>query len=172
MEISVKKYTDAFLMRKACEMTMHDRSSKASLKDMYKCEHSPIRTQMFWIEMLDIPTFVSVHFVRHHVGIEHFVQSNRVDHGADTNITRLTPINHGMWCNAQALISMSRRRLCYKASPETREVMLKIKEAVRAVDPDLANALVPNCIYRGGHCHEPKPCGNYKLKRDEEDETE
>ena len=43
-----------------------------------KAEHSPIRTLMFTIR-LTIPYFVSVHLVRHKIGIEHYVQSQRND---------------------------------------------------------------------------------------------
>ncbi len=43
-----------------------------------KAGHSPIRTLMFTIK-LEIPYFVSVHFVRHKFGIEHYVQSQRDD---------------------------------------------------------------------------------------------
>lgn len=65
--ISVKKLTDVELMREACECTFIG-SSKQSLLGMYKAEHSPARTQMFWISAKHIPLFVSTHLIRHHVG--------------------------------------------------------------------------------------------------------
>ena len=65
--ISVHKLTDEELMRKACEMTFLG-TSKQSLLSMYKSEHSPVRTQIFWIECNNIPLFVSTHLLRHHVG--------------------------------------------------------------------------------------------------------
>lgn len=65
--ISVKKLTDDGLMRTACEMTF-DGKSKQSLLSIYKSEHSPARTQLFWIEFNEIPLFVSTHLLRHHVG--------------------------------------------------------------------------------------------------------
>ena len=175
MKIRVKKYTDLSLARKAIEKTARNlKESQATLKQIYTWEHSPIRTQMFFIDMDNIPTFVSVHSVRHKIWVEHFVTSNRPDRGGDENIDRHSPVDHGMWCNAQAPINMARARLCYKASPETREIMLEIKEAVREIDPDLAWAMVPNCVYRGGVCVEPKPCGKYRVRkyRGEEDEKE
>ena len=63
------------------------------------------------------------------------------------------------------LMHIARRRLCYQASRETREVVVAIKEAIREVDPDLSHFMVPNCVYRGGICPEPKPCGNYSVRR-------
>ena len=83
MEISIRKLTDEKLMQRACEMTMHGETSNMTLEKIYKCEHSPIRTQMFWIEVLGIPSFASVHFVRHKIGVEHFVSTNREDRGGN-----------------------------------------------------------------------------------------
>lgn len=66
-EVSVKKLTDETLMRQACEMTFLG-TSKQSLSSIYKSEHSPVRTQLFWVEFKGIPLFVSAHLLRHHVG--------------------------------------------------------------------------------------------------------
>lgn len=166
MTISVRKITDVDILREACEATMRDsRKSQATLRGMYHCEHSPLRTQLFWIRMDSIPTFVSVHCVRHKIGVEHFVGTNRADRGGDPGAGRYTPINHSVLVNAESLINMSRKRLCFQASEETRRVMLQIKEAIRHVDPDLADYMVPNCVYRGGLCVEPRPCGQYTVRK-------
>ncbi|MCP3685376.1 MAG: FAD-dependent thymidylate synthase [bacterium] len=156
-KINVEKLTNINLMRRACEMTMHKGQSKISLDKIYMCEHSPVRTQLFWVEMIGILTFVSVHFVRHKIGVEHFVTSNREDRGGTTNENRYTPVNHGMLLNAQALINMSRKRLCNKTHEETRKVMLALKDKVRTVDPDLSKYMVQECVYRG-KCNEVQPC--------------
>ncbi len=156
MKITVEKLTDSSIMRRACECTT-DKESKASLNRMYDCEHSPIRTQVFWVEMKDIPTFVSVHLARHKIGVEHFVKSNRLDRGWLASADRYTPVRHGMFIDAQALINMSRKRLCKQASEETQDVMLKIKIAVAEIDPALAKYMVPECVYRG-KCHELRSC--------------
>lgn len=162
MEITVRKLTDVNLMRRACELTMNGgKESKATLRGMYDCEHSPMRTQIFWIEMRGIPSFVSTHFVRHKIGVEHFVKTNRDDRGGDTEVTRMTPVNHGMLVNAQTLVNMARKRLCLKAHPEAVLVMKRIKEVLAEVDSDLAECLIPECRYRRG-CHEPKSCGYFQ----------
>ena len=157
MEISITKLTDVNLLREACEMTMRG-SSKINLEQIYKCEHSPIRTQLFWVQMYAIPTFVSVHFVRHKVGVEHFVLTMREDRGGG-QASRWTPVNHGMLINAQALIQMARKRLCRQSHLMTQKVMEEIEKAMVHVDVDLANSLVPECEYRNGYCPELKPCG-------------
>lgn len=80
MKITIEKLTDISLLRKACESTMQaGKTSSVTLDSMYRCEHSPIRTQLFWITMDELPTFVSVHCVRHKIGIEHYCRSNRED---------------------------------------------------------------------------------------------
>ena len=159
MKIIIKKLTDESLMRRACEMTMARGSSKITLEKIYKCEHSPMRTQIFWVEMQDIYTFVSVHLVRHGIGVTHFVKSNRDDRGGDEKVDRLTPVNHGMLINAQELINIARKRLCSKAHKEATRVVQAIKDAMVEVDPALAARMVPECAYRGGVCHEIVCCG-------------
>ena len=166
MNICVKKLTDIELMRMACEMTFRGKSN-VSLFKMYKAEHSPIRTQIFWVEMLDIPTFASVHFTRHKIGVEHFVLTNREDRGGDKDADRNTPVNHGMIVNAQALINMSRVRLCNKAHVKVREIMNNIRDEVAKVDHDLAEHMVKNCMYRG-ECPELIPCYVHTKKKEQD----
>lgn len=158
MQIKIVDLTNEDVMRRACEMTMKGQKSRISRKSLLKCEHSPVRLINFWIEMFDIPTFVSTHIVRHKHGVEHFVESNRTDRGGSNECTRLTPVKHGMFVNAQALINMSRKRLCHQASPETIQVWRKLRKEMLDVCPDTAYAMVPECVYRGGICHELRPC--------------
>ncbi len=166
MKVIVKKHTDLEEARACLESTMgSDFSSAATLKQIYGWEHSITRSQFFSVQLINIPTFVSVHMVRHNIGIVHYVKSKRIDRDGDGTEDRYTPVNHRLLCNAEALLNMARKRLCFQASKETREVMLMIKEAIKEVDPDLATYMQPNCVYRGGICSEPKPCGNYAIKR-------
>lgn len=166
MQITAIKLTDDNLMRRACESTMRGQTSKMTLDKIYRSEHSPTRVMMFWIEMKDIPTFVSVHLVRHGIGVEHFVMSNREDRGGNGTENRYTPVNHSMLANAQALINMARKRLCGAASKETQEVMQCIKDAIGIVDPDLAKYMVRECEYRNGICPESKPCSKLYINDD------
>ena len=165
MEVIVEKYTDEELMRRACSMTINGAESKMTLKKIYECEHSPMRTQMFWVEMRGIPTFVSTHFRTHNTGITHFVKSNREDRSGFTGDQgRWQPVNHAMWLNAQNIINLARKRLCRKSHEETVKVMQEIVAAVCKVDPDLGNILRPECLYRNG-CHELSSCGYFaKMK--------
>ena len=129
---------------------------------MLKCQHSPIRTLMFTIEM-QIPYFVSVHFSRHKLGVEHYVQSQRNDR--QTKYDReLAPqnamVSHTMDINAEALMNMSHRRLCGMADPTTRYVMTKVCQAVEAVNPEFRKHLMPMCDYLH-ECPEFDSCGRF-----------
>lgn len=125
---------------------------------MLRSEHSPIRLLTFKWKWEGIPSWVSVHFVRHKVGIEHFVSSQRTDRtGIDRNAMRQdTPVNHECVANAQALITISRKRLCSKASPETKKAWNEFLAWVP--DDHVREACVPECVYRG-FCPEQKSCG-------------
>jgi len=165
VNVIVKKHTDLEEAHACIESTMGaEFVSKSTLKQIYSWEHSITRSQIFSIQLIDVPTFVSVHLCRH-VTTTPFVRSKRVDRDGDGTENRYTPVNHRFICNAESLLHIARRRLCYQASLDTREVVKMIKEKIREIDPDLAHFMVPNCVYRGGICPEPKPCGNYKVKR-------
>lgn len=192
MEIKVEKLTDLSLLQKANSFTT-GRDSKMDLAKAYKLGHSPIRTQLFWIEMRDIPLFVASHLVRSHVGIQCFQLSMRPDRGGEDfrdvcntivneiqlngcgschgnreildaieslpeRFDRYTPTDLACIINAEAIINMSHKRLCAKASAETREIWEKIVEEIRKCDQDLANYCVKPCVHCG-FCREAKPCG-------------
>ena len=128
-----------------------------------KAEHSPIRTLWFAFK-IEMPYWVSVHFVRHKYGIEHFVQSQRDDR-ANNDIPRTEKpqgemVSHIMYVNAQELMSMARRRLCNQASAETREIMIMIVKEVLETNPEFKGLLVPMCRYQG-RCPEIMPCGKF-----------
>ena len=114
-------------------------------------EHSPIRSLSFRFKLIGIAYWVSVHLVRHWLGIVHFVTTQRTDRtGFDrTKEPQDTPVDHEMVANVQALINVSRKRLCYNASKETTADWLKVRESIRKVDPFVADVMVAECIYRG-----------------------
>ena len=125
-----------------------------------RAEHSPIRLVEFDIWIEDIPAFVAAHFVRHHQGIEKFQCTNREDRREvnPEEINRLTPVNLMLSCNVQALINISRKRLCKCAHAETIKVWQAVKDAIAEIDPIVAKYMVRECVYRG-FCPEEKSCG-------------
>lgn len=130
-------------------------------KKMLKAMHSPLRGRIFIIEMT-VPYWVSVHFSRHKVGVDHFVQSQRTDRTGEERDKKPqdAPVRHTMLINAEAIINISRKRLCCKASPETQEAWNAVVKALREVDPILASFCVPECIFRG-FCPEFESCGRF-----------
>jgi hypothetical protein len=126
-------------------------------------EHSPIRQLLFKFKWYNIKSWVSVHFVRHKFGIEHWVRTQRSDR---TNLDRDTlpqsnEVEHEFEANAQAIINISRKRLCMNASKETREAWKAVLDSIKEEQPELYNVCVPECIYRGW-CYEYKSCNYHK----------
>lgn len=76
--VSVRKLTDADFMREACQMTFIGKSHQ-SLLSIYKTEHSPVRSQLFWVKFEGIPLYISTHLLRHHVGSVPFQLTCRSD---------------------------------------------------------------------------------------------
>lgn len=151
----------------ACESTTGkkiNRDRAINLRNkMYLAEHSPIRERVFWVTVDNVPTFVANHFARHHEGINQFHLSHRSDRCGvpDQESNRLTPTHFEFSANAQALINMSRRRLCLQASTATRMVMEMIKDCIREIDIGLANCMLPDCEYRSNVCYELNGCGKH-----------
>jgi hypothetical protein len=130
------------------------------LKELLVAEHSPIRELWFGIKM-EIPYWVSVHFVRHHIGVNHYVQTQRNDRQTKYDRNEAPQgqlVSHIMSVNAQELIFMAHKRLCKQASEETRQVMQEIVRQVIEVAPYMKDVLVPLCQYRNGKCTEMFPC--------------
>lgn len=132
---------------------------------MLLCEHSPIRQLIFKWKWVDLLSWVSVHFVRHKFGIEHWVRTQRTDRtGVDRNSEpQGSFIEHEVEANAQAIINISRKRLCLMASDETREAWLEVLNKIKYLEPELFRASVSDCIYRG-HCFEYKSCGWFRTE--------
>ena len=145
---------------------------------MLLAEHSPIRLLEYDWSWNTIKQWVTAHLVRHHEGCEKFVHSQRGDRRAileEYNVSSRDELPQGalndmdMSANAQALINISRKRLCNCASKETREAWQQVKEAIKEVDPILADKMVPECLYRGFCTEFMSPCGYSKTKKYQED---
>lgn len=128
-------------------------------------EHSPIRQMTFKWKWIGLKYWVSVHFVRHKIGIEHFVSTQRTDRtGVNRDETpQSAPVNHECYANAQSLIFISRKRLCRQASTETTAAWKMVLGEVKKHEPELFSVCVPECVYRG-FCPEFKTCGYTSTK--------
>jgi hypothetical protein len=172
MKVEVLKFpshVDLWWCKECCLNTVGKSTTKEPtlewLEKLVEAEHSPIRELWFGIKM-EIPYWVSVHFVRHHIGVNHYVQTQRDDR-TNNPIPRSQKgqgelVSHIMSINAQELMQMAHKRLCNQASKETREVMQLIVKEVIKVAPYMKNVLVPLCAYRNGKCTEMFSCKKEK----------
>ena len=121
-------------------------------------EHSPIRDIIIKWRWADIKSWITVHWVRHKW--ECFVRSQRSDRTGipRDKLPQDAPVVFVGEANAQHLIDTQRKRLCFMADPETREYAYDLKLSVHEVEPEIADVMVPNCVYRG-FCPEMTPCG-------------
>lgn len=199
--VKVTKLTDIDLLHKVASFTT-GHESKMSLLTAYKNRHSIIRSQLFLVEMTDIPLFCASQFVRSTQGVNWYQRTKRIDRGGEDfndvcrNIAfeiRTEHVNHmdtpagqladnyGEYAdkveqlperfdrfaptdlcgimNAEAIMNMSAKRLCAKASAETRHIWEQVLMEVKKVDPDLVKFCVKPCIARGLICREYKGCG-------------
>jgi len=138
---------------------------------MLLCEHSPIRKLIVKWKWNDLSWWVQTHMTRHHVGVEWHVSTSRTDRtGVDRDRvgSQANLISVEGEANAQAIINISRKRLCFQASKETRSAWIEFLNKLRYIEPELFRASVPDCVYRG-HCYEYKSCGYYKTPDFEND---
>lgn len=136
-------------------------ATKEFIKKVLISEHSPIRLGRVKWSWNGIKSWVSVHFARHWLGWDKWVSTQRTDRtGIDRNFARQdTLVNMDIEANPQALINVSRYRLCWQSANETREKMEDLKISIKNQgEEELSNVLVPNCIYRSG-CSEFNCCG-------------
>lgn len=128
-------------------------------KEILISEHSPIRSMSVKWQWVNIPSWVATHFSRHKW--ECFIKTQRTDRTGVSRdkLQQDAPVIMTGEANTQHLIDTARKRLCYLASRETRQYMEDLKSRIDIDEPEIADVLVPNCVYRGG-CPEPGGCGS------------
>lgn len=121
-------------------------------------EHSPIRLLNVDWSWKDIKYWVSTELSRHK--FEKFISTQRTDRTGVSRdeLPQAKLVNYDGYANAQNLIDMSRKRLCFCATNEARTLVEELKLELIRDCPELAKVLVPNCVYRCG-CPEFKSCG-------------
>lgn len=198
-KIEVSKITDISLLHKCASFTS-GKDCTMPLHKAYANKHSIIRSQIFVVEMTDIPLFCASQFVRSTQGVNWYQRTKRPDRGGLDFIEECQRINNNLnllivemengeridldemkdiqsdildltgkfdryaptsllgIMNAEAIMNMSEKRLCTKASAETRMIWELVLQEVAKVDPALPLFCVKPCVAHGV-CREPKPCG-------------
>jgi len=105
-------------------------------------------------------------FARHHVGTEKWIRTQRSDRTGINrdDLPQGNEVEMEYEANAQALINLSRKRLCNQSAPETRQVMEAMKEEVNKRDKFMAEVMVKECVYRG-YCPEMWSCNYDKTEQ-------
>lgn len=136
--------------------------SKEFKKRILIAEHDPIRDIIVKFRWEGIKYWVAMHWKTH-------IWRSRVDSQRPERQTRYdrerapqdAPVDFIGDPNAQHLIDTMRKRLCFQASPETREYAEDLKMALAEREGELSDVLVPNCVYRCG-CPEMDRCGYWQ----------
>ena len=155
--------TDWKRVKNHCRTTVNKEFTDNEPSDDFKkqlliSEHSPIRLIEIDWSWKNIKYWVSTEWSRHK--FEKFISSQRNDRQSNYDRNKAPQdslVNFDGYANMQNLIDTCRKRLCYCATPEARELAEDLK---KTLPRELGNVLVPNCIYRCG-CPEFKPCGYY-----------
>lgn len=151
------------LAKNKCRTTVNkdatdNEPSRAFIYNLLISEHSPIRVVSVDWSWNGIKYWTSQEWARHK--FEKFISTQRSDR---TNVDRNklpqdAPVSFDGYANAQNLIDAWRKRLCLKAAPEAYCIARDFKEELHITEPELADVLVPNCVYRCG-CPEFEECG-------------
>ena len=132
--------------------------TKEFKKKLLISEHSPIRLLEFDWSWQSIKYWVSTEWSRHK--FEKFITSQRNDRQGnyDRNAARQDAlVNFDGFANMQNLIDAWRKRLCFQATKEARELALDFKKELAKTHKEESDVLVPHCIYRCG-CPEIVTC--------------
>lgn len=156
---------DWVLVKNSCRNTVGKEYTEKEPTEEFKkrlliSEHSPIRILNFHWKWKNIKYFVAMEWARHK--FEKFITSQRNDRQDKYDRNKApqdAPVNFDGYANMQNLIDAWRKRLCYQATKEARELAEDFKATLKEEGYEAeSDVLVPNCLYRMG-CPEFKTCG-------------
>lgn len=157
---------DWIRVKNHCRTTDNKEFTEKGVSDKFKkqllvSEHSPIRLLEYDWTWAKIPYWVSTEWSRHK--FEKFISTQRDDRLKDDTPRgkkpQDAPVNFDGYANQQNLIDGFRKRLCYAATDEARELAVDFKIELHKTHPHESDVLVPHCIYRMG-CPEFHCCGH------------
>lgn len=113
-------------------------------------EHSPIRLLEFDWTWENIKYWVSTEWSRHK--FEKFISTQRNDRQKNYDRNEAPQgafVKFDGYANMQNLIDAWRKRLCFQATNEARQLAEDFKRKLHETHPIEADILVPHCVYRG-----------------------
>ncbi len=173
MEIHISDITTWDAVKKAALYTVGYTTAKTAptaewIDKMLKAEHSPIREKIYHVELIGIPYWIANHFRTHFIGVNYYMQTSREDRTEARTprgeLRQTAPVNLLISANAQALINISRKRLCGMAHQQTRLIWQRVVDEMQRHDPTMAKYMVRECYYRNGVCPEGKYCQHFASK--------
>ena len=158
-------------VKNKCRTTVNKQYSEIEATSKFKeailiSEHSPVRLISIDWSWPDIEYWLSTEYSRHK--FEKFISTQRTDRtGVDRNTkSQGAMVNFDGYANAQNLIDAWRKRLCGCAAPEAIVLARDFKIKLHEIEPELADMLVPNCVYRCGCPEFPNKCNVWKNFKD------
>lgn len=151
-----------------CRTTDNKDFTENEASDIFKkklliSEHTPIRLLEFDWSWKGIYYWLSTEWSRHK--FEKFISTQRDDRLKDDIPRGEKPqgalVNFDGYSNMQNLIDAWRKRLCYQATKDARELAEDFKITLHETHPIEADVLMPNCLYRWG-CPEFNECGHIR----------
>ena len=125
-------------------------------KDILMARHSPLRRLFFSFDLIGLPSYVSVHLVRH-VHAQPYVRSQRNDRQNEYDRTKApqdAPVNMIWDMTGEELVTIANKRLCNMADPFTQAIVRGCCDLVKQACPEFEGELVPMCVRNGGVCYE------------------
>lgn len=133
-------------------------------KKLLISEHTPIRLLEFDWSWKGIKYWVGMEWARQK--FEKFISSQRDDRLIDEiprdKKTQDASINFDGYANMQNLIDGWRKRLCFKATKDARNLAEDFKFVLHDSHPLESDVLVPHCVYRCGCSEVFNPCGFFE----------
>ncbi|MDR2685826.1 MAG: hypothetical protein LBB23_03595 [Rickettsiales bacterium] len=125
-----------------------------------RARHSPIRRLNYAIHLTNVPYFLQTHLVRHKIGWECFVATQRNDR--QTNYDRNTapqaaPVNMTILCNAESIQTVLAKRLCKKADAQMVVLMNEVHRKILEKTPEFDGLMARPCELFG-KCFEMRSC--------------
>lgn len=162
----IKINFDWELVKNCCRSTVKKEFTEGEPSDEFKhnlliAEHSPIRELTVVWKWENIPYWLSTEWSRHK--FEKYITSQRNDRQKRYDRNKApqdSPVNFIGSANMQQLIDSFRKRLCFTATKDARNLALDFKLELNKTNPIEASVLVPHCIYRGA-CSEMLNCEHW-----------
>ena len=134
----------------------HEPSEKFK-RSILIAEHEPIREIEIKWRWRGIKYWIAMHWKTHiWPGRTETQRDDRTGVSRDES-PQAAPVTFTGRANPQHLIDTMRKRLCRQAHEQTRFYAEDFKAELQRTEPEISDALVPNCVYRCG-CPELNAC--------------